>query len=411
MNCKFLFSNKWIKKNSNKEFYYSSSQFLNINSNVFSDAIEKIEENQIDFGFVFEDKTNETVVLVTDRYSTIPIYYSVFNETLLISDYIKTLVDIAKPEFDQDSIVEQLCFDYVYTKGKTIYSGIYKVPSGTRLRISKDFNISYEESLSSELPQNRKGQNLPDGIESQIEESINSIVDKYEKLYIPLSGGLDSRFVCGIISKTNKHRIVSRTYGDRNSLDVRYACKLASLMNITHEWVNKTDQEAISEFEMLVEESKGTLNGVHAHDLKGREIFENDKDCKARVSGFIGDVYARGTNMIELERNEAYLIQKIMHKSSNFYNYNYQKLLQNENAREVLERAVKSQCSSYFDIHHDYKGIYWDYYQSVRIPNMVSLIEYFSHINKPNVKPFMIPLVRKVLSEYAGRDIWNGMNY
>jgi len=42
---------------------------------------------------------------------------------------------------------------------------------------------------------------------------------------------------------------------------------------------------------------------------------------------------------------------------------------------------------------------------------MTSLLEYFSHVSKPNYKPLLIPEVRQFISGNAGNDKWPGMGY
>lgn len=409
MRYRVLLSDKW-KRNDESHFFYCSSQSLNVETDFIEDSLETIEEKQIDFGCIIDNPQKSEVVLITDRYATVPLYYTVHDDQLFVSDYIGALVDLVKPEYNKEAIVEQLCFDYVYTSEITIYKDIFKVPAGIKLKFSESFKKTYECEMSAALPVKRK-QNWPDGTAEEIQTSINDSVKKFDNLYVPLSGGLDSRFVCGIIANSKTKQIYSRTYGEKNSLDVKYAKKLGKLMKINHHSVLKSDEEAISDFERLVRESRGTLNGVHAHDLQGRDIFEKDETMQARVSGFVGDLYARGTNMLEKEDDLDLLVKKIIGKTSNLNQYDYKKIIPTENAEVAITKTVKIKCENHFNSYKNFNAIFWDYYQNIRIPNMVSLLEYFSHTNKPNVKPFMIPLVRKTLSEYAGRDEWDGMNY
>ncbi|MEZ5045880.1 MAG: asparagine synthase-related protein [Chitinophagaceae bacterium] len=400
-----LFSAKWKKIEKGSVLIYYAMTSSDMLPEYYELSILDIEKITPEFAFVVYSKLNNKIQIITDRFNTVPVYFSYHDSKWYISDYAVHIYNEIPLTLDKDMIMEQIAFDCLLSRTRTIYTNLLKADAGQRIELNTQGEYEEQESISLALPTNRK-EKLNEKEIQQIEEIILNSVKAYPKLYIPLSGGFDSRFVAGIIHNSNLHTIYSRTYGDAQSLDVKYATELAQRMQIEHRVVLKTDQEAIAEFEKLVTESAGVLNGVHAHDLTGRTLFENEGDAK--VSGFIGDVLARGVNFREKETNKEILNKQFLKKRSNYFKYDYQKLFTEQN-------TIPQKVDDYIEYVESKTGhtehLHWVYYQQSRIPNMVSLLEYFSHTEKPNIKPFINPFVAECIASTAHFDEWEGSNY
>lgn len=398
----FLFSAKWQLDGLKRAWCTSNKLVV---QDWINKSLTTLEEAQVDFGFVTVLPSDD-IVVITDRYATVPVFVAFQNGVWYFSDYVASIKKRISTTWNQSAISEQLYFDYIISPRKTIYNEIQKIESGVKVWLKANGEIEVVERMSTVLPRNRKGQSLNREAIKSVQNEILKSVEGYQNLYIPLSGGLDSRLIAGVISTSHSHKIWSRTYGDPNSLDVKIGTRVAQTLGINHSKVSKSNQQAIHEFETMVHESSGLLNGVHAHDLEGRNWFEQNTELKAKVSGFIGDVFARGTNMREKEKSKEVLTISFMNKWSNHLLYDYDRLL-----NKSTESQIANVVSRFIDDEAETESIHWRFYQQVRIPNMVSLLEYHSTLTKPNIKPFVVPKVREIISEYAGRDEWDGMNY
>jgi len=401
-------SEKWTRIN-NGEYLCTSS------SNCFPIADLKLDlvsfENKfIEFGFVKQN--TDCSLLITDRFNTIPIYYALVNGDIIISDTLIEILKISQWKFDNESVLEHLLYDFTFTPIKTLYKGIYKVPSGTILKVYLNGQIRIIDQLINGVPNKREDLSFKDFEDEtlKLRQRILDYIKPHDSYYIPISGGLDSRIVLGMVAGYTNADIYSRTYGDRKAMDVINGHKIAKKLDILHEIVSKSDASALDEFEHTVLESGGELNGVHGHDLAGRDKFENGP-WRAKISGFVGDLFARGANLKNNINTKDEALNKFLHTRTNFNRYDYNKLLTSTYSTVSILDSANNYLDFVYDIHGNFESLSWDYYVTKRVGCMTSLLEYFTHVTKPNYKPFLIPQVRDFISENAGNDKWEGMKY
>lgn len=407
-------SKKWVElkrgfylntSNPNKDFGQNFDEKLVL-------GIEKLELALMDFGIIQEDLDGATVL--TDRFNTVPIYFSSINNELVLSDNIVSICKLKAFEFDFDSVIQKIQFDFTFTPFRTLYKGVYKVPAGTSVKISLDGSFKIISQLINRIPTGDFIYSKSSFVEKtlEIKQRILDYISPLDSYYIPISGGLDSRIVLGIVARDAHADIYSRTYGDKCSLDVHNGSRVAKKAKIKHDVVQKNDAISLAEFKQTVIETGGELNGVHGHDIAGREIFEAGP-WRAKITGFIGDLLARGKNLSENLRDKNEVMYKIIKVRTNFHSYDYATLLNtsiiksNDIICDIINEYVESVSAAY----GNFESLVWDYYVSKRVGCMTSLLEYATHVTKPNYKPFVIPEIVNFIASNAGYDQWEGMGY
>ncbi len=358
------------------------------------------------------DYHNNKLTINTDRFNTVPVYFTFLVDRWIITDNLGILLKKSKFQIDPGKIFEFLNFDFVFTNYTTHYINIFRAPAksctelysnGYYNPVSQEFNFLSGYSTKSKTDFNEES--------TLISKNIKSQLAQYDSLYIPLSGGMDSRLVMGIAEQIPQIKIFSRTYGDKNSLDVKYGSLLAKNLNINHEIVSKDDNVAMMEFERTVIETAGSLNGVHGHDLEGKDKFERG-ETQARVSGFIGDLLARGALIKEEGLDRATAKSAILKKG--LLINRYAKILDPEFYSlnlTGLEQAIDIYLDDYNASVGDYSSVNWDFYITKHVSNMTSVLEYFTHFSKPNIKPFAEFDVAQFIVQNSFNDVVSGENY
>lgn len=407
MEVNTFFSKKWHEySDTDGSSVYALTSFAQYSDDPQIDvpsSLEKLEEFIPDLSTCIV--SGHKVLATTDRYGTAPIFYAHRENIIYVTDKLKWLVETLSPELAKEQLFEQIAFDMIVSPQKTMYKDVFRVPAGVRFDILKQKVI---EKLPAYHPVAMKNwdefyDQLPVVTESLLNSFSNNV-----KYYIPLSGGIDSRLVLAAALKTNPKEIYSRTFGSSNSLDVKYGRKVAQKAGVNHKFVNKSDAEAIKEFEQMVEESAGSVSGVHGHDLKGRVLLEDNFDVK--VSGFIGDVFARGSNMKDSATVHT-LIEKVQ---ETILGAGYETLIRLITVKQVktdFDNVVNRAIQSFLNRVEDVSYWKWEFYEFIRIPNLISLLEYQTHEEKFNLKPFLIPIIRNFISSSAGLNRWPGEAY
>ena len=405
---KLNLSASWKSQGSgDNKLLYSSNTFKLKEGllSLFEKKLSCIEAKGIDLSFI--SIKNQEVIAITDRYGTSPIYYSFLDNQLFVSDQLNWVVEQSQAEVSKDIAYEYLMFDMVISQNKTLYEGVFRVPSGVRFDIRKQEVL---ESIPVYSPEALRSWNDYYDQLPVVKESFLNSFPTEKKYYVPLSGGIDSRLVLAGALESSPVEIYSRTYGSTNSMDVKYGTRVAKKAGIQHEIINKTNTAVIDEFEQMVFNTAGSVSGVHGHDVAGRDILESKYDLK--VTGFIGDYLARGVQMIDAISTNTNGVNFLNRSRSITGSLdNYQLFDNSKQYSEVLEKQ-RVTLHSFIEEHvTDLRFLSWTYYEKRHIPNLTSVLEYPTHFSKPNFKPFLNPIVRNFICSAAGLNEWPGETY
>jgi asparagine synthase (glutamine-hydrolysing) len=190
------------------------------------------------------NETAEELHLVTDRYGTLPLYYTQYKTEFAFAPEVKALLvnsNIPR-KIDYQTVSDLFHFNHAFGT-KTLFRDIHQLPSAAHLTF-KNNNYSIEHYW--DFPYNDAAYANQKPVRSVVKEAEQNLgnlmaqaFNRQSKtgrngLLIPLSGGLDSRWMVALAHETGINPIVSFTMGPKGSEDVKYAQLVAQHIGIKH---------------------------------------------------------------------------------------------------------------------------------------------------------------------------------
>ena len=212
---------------------------------------------------VYQSSTKE-LLLVTDRFSSHPIFYSVTNTgTLFFGSKLSAVLQTpeVRRELDVTSIFEFFTFARIFGT-KTLYKDIVLVPAATLLRY-RDGRLTFNRYWKFQFkniarPDEYYVQKLADAIRKAVERRTR---EKSLRCGILLSGGLDSRTV---LAATNRE-MVAFTASEFPNREVRIARTVAQTKGCRHVFLRRSPDYYIDMLDKAVHISDGLYSFEHAH--------------------------------------------------------------------------------------------------------------------------------------------------
>ncbi len=189
------------------------------------------------FAFALWDKLRERMLIARDRFGEKPLYYGVFDGTLVFGSELKVLLanPLVKTELNLDAVRQFLSFDYVPAPA-SIYKNIFKLPAAHCLTVENGkvstkryWNLTWEKSESD--------------FDSKTEELRTLLADAVRMrlvsdvpLGILLSGGIDSSTVAAYATQFSTERVKTFSIGfDEDSFDEsKFAGQVAEHLGTEH---------------------------------------------------------------------------------------------------------------------------------------------------------------------------------
>ena len=175
-----------------------------------------------------------------DRFGTIPIYYSLGNNGLIVSDdFWKVTNHISSIDYNPDAVLSMVYLGYV-AGYETLLTGINEFPQAATHRISfvnnnpsisskRYWMLSYR--TDSRLTPKELRDKLAQIYDNVFTRHCEAITDRGWDLHIPLSGGLDSRLIAGMFSRKNIP-LQAFSYGPSGNMETKYASQIADILGI-----------------------------------------------------------------------------------------------------------------------------------------------------------------------------------
>ena len=250
-------------------------------------------------------KKNDSVFFATDRTRTFPLFYTIENKKLYISDDTYYLRDKFNKKIDSLSSQEYLATGYVTGK-ETLLENIYQVQAGEY--------IVYENNI---LNNNYYSNYITTGVSSknfnQLKQDFLDILDRTIKrliqfangkqIVVPLSGGYDSRLIVSLLKMHNYKNVFCFTYGSKDSFEVDISKKVANILGYNWyfiEYNKKTVPDNYSNSKEFQEYCKFASNHVsisHIQDYFAVKYLKENKiikDYAVIVPGHTGDFISGG---------------------------------------------------------------------------------------------------------------------
>ena len=285
----------------NKTVFILGDPIINDKIN-FSLIIDKIEKNQFSNSFIKNIdgefliiivERNKSVEIINDRFSSIPIFYSLENKKFRASINFLTLFrEIKNKKLNHNKFIEFLYFQRIHGED-TYESSIKSLNSATKIKFdqgivnqTKYWFQSYKKDYYLSIDDYSKI--LSNLIYKSIDSKISDI-DINENFGLFLSGGMDSRTVLGSFKKK---RPTAFTLGFSEFGEYRVSKKITKIISNKHNLI-KLDKDHFSRnFEKLIHLCSGLYRFDHG-------IFcgiekEISKVCKIVINSTALDYWFQG---------------------------------------------------------------------------------------------------------------------
>ena len=191
------------------------------------------------FAFALWDDERRRLFIARDRFGEKPLYWGVFNRTLLFASEPKVLLahPAVRPDLNLDALRQYLSFDYVPAP-LSIYDGINKLPAAHhltledgRIEVKRYWQLSYK--LRAPVPTvTEAASQLRDLLEDSVRMRLVSDVP----LGVLLSGGIDSSMVTALAVRASSETVktFSIAFAEGSFDESQYARRVAQFLGTDH---------------------------------------------------------------------------------------------------------------------------------------------------------------------------------
>jgi asparagine synthetase B (glutamine-hydrolysing) len=285
--------------------YEGSSDAQILLESYFKFGVESLQELNGLYSIVIWDDTKRRFSAVTDRYGFTKIYYWLGPDGMMFASECKAIIQHPKyhKDIDKEGIVNFLGAGYCFGE-TTLFQGIKLIPQGCFM-VYDGRGVSFKKYWDySVKPVTGTIEGFTDKFYYNLQSAFERCVNGEKNVFIPISGGLDSRTIAGIAKNCGKS-IFGCTVGLMKSRDVCYGKKIAKKFYVNHT-VLPISSDYIAQYGPSgVKLAEGTVTN---HVFFILRILDCNIIPNIMVSGFIGDVltgknlFAGMTNSEEMKK-------------------------------------------------------------------------------------------------------------
>ena len=210
--------------------------YTNSDTEVILHAYEEFGEECVNylngmFAFAIWDIKKKKLFLARDRLGVKPLYYTIFEDNLLFSSEIKSILQHEDVSRTLNNSALSQFLTYAYTiDGQTLFKNIFELLPGQKLvysfddkkpKISNYWNLKLQHSSDSEDELLKK-------LEKYLTKSIELRLESDAPIGALLSGGLDSSIMVAILSKITETPVKTFTTGFGHELDEYREAKIVA---------------------------------------------------------------------------------------------------------------------------------------------------------------------------------------
>lgn len=178
----------------------------------------------------------------------VPIYYCLNDKYCIVSDSTEQLIKKSGiKELDELSVAELLSFGFT-TADKTLIKGIKCLQAGDNLSVNKkEAKVKSEYIYNTMKLEDKSEKELKQELKIVSEDVFNDLIYslKGKTAVVPLSGGLDSRFIVAMLSLGGVKDVVTFSWGIPNNEDMKIGKAIADKLG--YEWYPVTYTKEIWE--------------------------------------------------------------------------------------------------------------------------------------------------------------------
>ncbi|WP_235992388.1 asparagine synthase C-terminal domain-containing protein [Cellvibrio polysaccharolyticus] len=247
-------------------------------------------------GIFVNEYLNEITIMSTIA-GVLPIFWAWHEKKLLVSDsveYLRAKIygrERASPEdIDKIALLESILFDGPLAK-RTLFNNIQKLQIGQKINFFLDRGEQQCDWFWLPKIQTSAAANInDDDTIALIDELMSDVELSNKEVLLPLTGGLDSRLLAGLISKKSPSKVHSYTFQRGASYESYCAKKVARELSFNHSIFN-LGADCYRNFSMSSSQvSGGMITGMHTHGIYCCErLLSPELSALDRVFGYFGD--------------------------------------------------------------------------------------------------------------------------
>lgn len=256
------------------------------NNTIHETELSQITKLNGDFAFIVASPSR--VVIVSDLIRSIPVYYSIIDGTLYVSDNSLELAGLqGNAKVSESSAIEFLLTSLV-SGPDTLIERIKQTQSGEIVSVILGNNPVVETGIHSnfvyhdqlEIPRNEYFQLLSEVYDNLFDRFIRVLDGR--RAVVPLSAGYDSRFIIAALKDKGYDNILTFTYGPPDEWEIAISKMIAGKLDLEWHCVDYTpDLCAIllntDEFREYMHYGGGTATYAHMQDwIAVRQLRENN---------------------------------------------------------------------------------------------------------------------------------------
>lgn len=184
---------------------------------------------------IFISKRSGNVIIATDPFGLLPLYYHRSPECAIISTDVKAILAVLphlRTQLNRQSILEYISSHFIL-ENRTLFDDVFLFPEGS----ISTFNIKIPDTWTSmewvTLPQHYEDHDIDEWISRSaqlLERSMNKRLQSGSGVF--LSGGMDSRVILAMIPKNVRSTMKALTFGVDGADDCRIAKRVAKRFGI-----------------------------------------------------------------------------------------------------------------------------------------------------------------------------------
>jgi asparagine synthase (glutamine-hydrolysing) len=191
------------------------------------------------FAFALWDEKRKRLFIARDRFGEKPLYWGIFDRTLLFASEPKVLLahPAVKPDLNLDALRQYLSFDYVPAP-LSIYGGISKLPAAHTLTLeSGEVKVERYWRLSYQTKQPVPSvDEAADQLRDLLADAVKMRLVSDVPLGILLSGGIDSSVVAALAVRASSETVKTFSIGfaEASFDESQYARAVAKFLGTDH---------------------------------------------------------------------------------------------------------------------------------------------------------------------------------
>ncbi len=237
------------------------------------------------------DLRDNSIYLINDRLGLHPIYYAHYANNFLFASGVRALLadSSLSRKVDFTAIQEFLTFDHVLHQ-RTFLENVKLLPQGSILKLKNDhftINRYYDFNYLDEYPFCEPA-SYQEKFLIEIKNAVQRQTIGSQSKGLMLSGGLDSRFLLGLLADLlGPSSLHTFTWSIPGSDDARYAQEAARTLRTNHHFFELKPDWLLTLGEKSVKLTDGMGNIVNLHAIATLE--EEAQFASVIYKGFMGD--------------------------------------------------------------------------------------------------------------------------